>query len=186
MKTKHEAPTDANDTPYAYAFARPNSWGDGAELHLALRRLMPDYAARGLSLEATAYVSRDFSGVYGMRLVSDDTGRHELAAMQAMVKAMQQIEKRLTALNNELGYVKSNDFPEYCRRVCVAAGIEYVYLEAGYNAGLVDRHGCKRRSIFELRCINPKKDGAGFLMAMQTLTDETITERGKRPEPVAA
>jgi hypothetical protein len=181
LAKKHvEAPTDKNETPYAYAFARANTWGDGAELHLKLYRVCGNSFLHSLSLDATAYVSRDFSGVYGIRLVSDESGRHELNDLRAMLKTMERIEKRLEAFNNELGYAKGDGaYAEFCRRVCVAAGITHAFIESGYNTGFELRDGYRVSSVFDLRRREPRKDGAGFLLSMQTLTDETLKARGK-------
>jgi hypothetical protein len=187
-KTKIETPTYDNKTPYAIGYARPNSWGDGAELHLKLCRLFAArYFSESLQLEATCYVSRDYSTVYGIRLVSDDSGRFELDKLDTMAKGMAKIHKRLSAMDSELGYIKGPDaYPEFCRRVCIAAGIEHAYIEHDYNSGNTDRWGNKLSGSFDLRCFDPKKQGARFLSAMQDLTDATIKARGKQPDPAAA
>lgn len=180
MAKKHiEAPTDSNDTPYAYVFSRPNSYGDGAQLHMKLRRVCSAGYTNTLDIEATAYISPDFAGVYGVRLVSDEAGRHELNALSAMYNTMLGIQKRLSVMENQLGHVNSTNFPEFCRRVCVAAGIEHAYIEPTYNRGGM-------RSIFDLPCQNPKKNGAGFLLSLQSLTADTIKHRGKPAESNAA
>jgi hypothetical protein len=187
MKATIEAPNDANKTPYAVAFSRGLQYG-GAELRMTLNRLFPDrYLHGSLTLEAHAYVSPDMTGVYGLRLLSDTMGKHELEALQTMTKAMERIQKRLTAMDDELGYVKGpNAYPEFCRRVCIAAGISFAYVEHGYENGLRNKQGQTVRSVWDLRCYDPKKNGASFLFAMQDLTDATLKARGKMPETVEA
>jgi hypothetical protein len=187
MKATIEAPNDANKTPYAVAFSRGLQYG-GAELRMVLKRLFASrYSHELLTLEAHAYVSPDMTGVYGLRLLSDDRGHQELDALLVMSKEMQRIDKRLKAMDDELGYVKGpNAYPEFCRRVCIAAGVSFVFVEHGYETGLRNKQGQTVRSVWDLRCYDPKKNGASFLFAMQDLTDATLKARGKMPENVEA
>jgi hypothetical protein len=182
MPTKTETPTPDNDTPYAIAYARPMSWGSGAELRMVMRRVdrSASLLSRVADIETHAYCSPDFAGFYGQRIQLADSSHLELHDLERIIKPMRAIHAKLAAMDRELGYAAS--FAEFCRRAAVAAGVRHVYIEPGYNAGNKDHQGRQLSSVFDLRCYDPKRDGNGFLYALNALADGTVKERGKQPD----
>ncbi|HDR8859217.1 TPA: hypothetical protein QDA74_003715 [Burkholderia territorii] len=95
---------------------------------------------------------------------------------------MSAIDRKLKKMTTELGYVNDENFPEFCRRVLVAAGVRNCLYERKFNQGNRDRGGnLLADGIFGLPSIDSRR-GDDFLTIMRTLVTDTLAMRGKRKE----
>ncbi len=164
----------------AYACARSSfEWG---EVKILLRRLVKSASGyiHSTELVVRCSVSDTFDEPYGVRLaVSPGGSELEMSELDASLKLMTSIGKKLKKMENELGYVGDN-YPEFARRVLVASGVRTVLYERTFNQGTVDRNGLNLKDgIFGLPSVDPR-DGKDFLAVIAKLTDDTLEKRGKK------
>lgn len=177
-------PTVHNDEPYALAFSR-NAY-DFAEIKIELRRLVRHSVYKdhiySSTLVVRCYVSSQFEGPYGVKLVINGGDQLEMPELDASHKLMVSLTKKLKKMEQELGYVPDDNLPEFARRVLVASGIRTVFYERRHQQGAVDRNGMNLKDgIFGLPQVDPR-DGKDFLAAIRNLTDDTIEKKAKKKE----
>ncbi|MFW6855342.1 hypothetical protein ACODYM_29045 [Burkholderia gladioli] len=184
MKT---IPSSSNNEPYACIFARrEQSW---IRLQVVLRRVLVDeYGSQYQSgFSGSCYVGRDIDGPYGLAFVFDASGSQlKLDEVQCASREMQRIERKLAKMNDELGY--TIEFPEFCRRLVIAAGIKSVFVEHDLDAGAVDREGVRLSAgVFGLPVYDPKRQGSDLKAAARQLVNSSMRAMGQTAaEPVAA
>lgn len=106
----------------------------------------------------------------------------EMPELEATMKVMTGIARKLKKMELELGYVNESNFPEFARRVLVASGIRTVFAERKFNQGPRDRDGLMLADgIFGLPQLDPK-NGARFLDVIGDLVADTLKKRGKQKE----
>lgn len=192
-RNNERTPTMLNsDTrePYAVAYSRDAQYGGWAEIKVTMRNLVRHQEWKdhifNVDLVVRCSVSTEFDHVYGVKCALADTvvdlGFQEVAAAY---KAMAAIDRKLKKMSGELGYVRDEVFPEFCRRVLVAAGVRKCLYERTHNQGNRDRDGnLLKNGIFDLPSIDPRR-GNDFLTIMGNLTDDVLAKRGKRKTEAA-
>jgi hypothetical protein len=106
----------------------------------------------------------------------------EMDELEATLKVMTGIARKLKKMDLELGYVPDNNFAEFARRVLVASGVRTVFAERTFNQGPRDRDGLMLADgIFGLPQLDPKQ-GAHFLDLIGDLVADTLKKRGKQKE----
>jgi hypothetical protein len=172
-------PTLHNDVPYAYVFARESN--GFANVEILLRRLIKSGRGYLYSQELTVRcsINRDWDYVYATKIALANPGVHiELPELEASMKAMTGIAKKLKKMEDELGYANDSDFTEFARRVLFASGIRTMFYKPTFNHGARDSNGLQlKEGIFGLRTVDPR-DGKDFLRVVQHLTDDTLAKCG--------
>jgi hypothetical protein len=165
---------DFRNKPYAYAFARTEH--NVTQITVVIRNVVKgsfDYTYDA-ELVARCYVGPEFFTPYGARLTFD--GHHsELREVNAVVKAMSKIERRLLKCENAFG--QADSFEEFARRCLMGAGIEHVFVEDRHGRGASDL----ANGIFGLPCCNPN-DGLNLKGSLKLLVHDTVRKYGKKVE----
>ncbi|CAG9228564.1 hypothetical protein [Burkholderia vietnamiensis] len=171
--------------PYAVAFARDGQYGGWAEIKVVMRNLVRHTEWKdhiyNVDLIVRCSVSSSFEHVYGVKFaLADSVTCMEFNEVAAAYKAMSAIDRKLKKMTAELGYVNDENFPEFCRRVLVAAGVRNCLYERKFNQGNRDRDGnLLADGIFGLPKIDPRR-GNDFLTIMGVLVDDTLAKRAKQ------
>jgi hypothetical protein len=177
-------PTARNDAPYAYACARESTPGYAC-IEIQLRRLIKSGTGYLFSTDLTvrASVNGDWDYVYATKLAMREPGPCvEMPELEATMKVMTGIARKLKKMELELGYANDSNFPEFARRVLVASGIRTVFAERKFNQGPRDRDGLMLADgIFGLPQVDPRH-GARFLDVIGDLVADTLAKRGKQKE----
>jgi hypothetical protein len=177
-------PTAQNEVPYAYACARESTPGY-AHIEIQLRRLVKSASGYLYSTDLVirTSVNGEWDYSYATKFAMREPGPYvEMDELEATLKVMTGIARKLKKMDLELGYVPDNNFAEFARRVLVASGVRTVFAERTFNQGPRDRDGLMLADgIFGLPQLDPKQ-GAHFLDLIGDLVADTLKKRGKQKE----